>query len=429
MSLFSSMYIGMSGMRANEHAITVIGDNIANMNTIGFKSNRWGFSDMLSHQMIGPTGSFEVGQGAMITGSQRILTQGALLGTGLATDLAIAGTGYFVVDGSVSGIEGDFYTRSGQFSVDNEGFLTAPDSFRLQGFSADQDGNIGSGLGDLQVGNILAIPKVTSAIDINVNLDAQETPAVNAFDPLNPEDSAGFSSSVTVYDSLGNEHQTDIYFVKTAGNEWEYHGLIDGGELDGGTPGELTEIMGGTLSFNTDGQLDSHTQNSTTVSFLGANTQDIAFNFGNPISEGGDGTGSTGFGGTSTVDLLNQDGYGVGEFVFLKVLQDGLIEGTFSNGEVLKLGQVAIATFKNETDLRSVGQNMLAQTEKSGEPLVGAPDAGGRGEIFAGALEQSNVDLTNEFTQMIISQRGYQAASKLITTADQLMLETLNLKR
>ena len=279
------------------------------------------------------------------------------------------------------------------------------------------------------MGNILAPPKVTSSIEINVNLDAQEAIATNAFDPLSPEDSAGFSSSVTVYDSLGNAHQTDIYFVKTAGNEWEYHALIDGGELDGGTPGELTEILSGTLTFNTDGQLESHTQNATSVNFLGANTQDIAFDFGNPLSAGGDGTGSTGFGGDSTVDLLIQDGYGVGEFVFLKVLQDGLIEGTFSNGEVLTLGQVAIATFKNETDLRSVGQNMLVKTEKSGEPLVGAPDSGGRGEIFAGALEQSNVDLTNEFTQMIVSQRGYQASSKLITTADQLMLETLNLKR
>jgi flagellar hook protein FlgE len=429
MSIYSSMYIGMSGMRSNEHAITVIGDNIANMNTIGFKSNRWSFSDMLSHQMIGPAGPFQVGQGAMVTGSQRVNLQGALLGTGLATDMAIAGNGYFISKGSVGGIESNFYSRSGQFTLDKEGFLAAPGGFRLQGFLADDNGKLGSSLGDLQVGQVTTSPSPTTALDIHVNLDAQSPVQTDAFDINNPEETSGFSSSVTTYDSLGNSHQMDVYFQKTAAGEWEYHVITQGEELEGGTEGELTEALSGTLTFNAAGKLEAHTQGNSSITFAGAESQEISISFGDPLSEGGTGNGSTGFGGESTVDFLQQDGSAVGLFQFLKVLQDGSIEGTFSNGEVKTLGRVALATFKNDSDLRGVGQNMLAETELSGEPLIGGADSGGRGEVFDGSLEQSNVDLTNEFTQLIVSQRGYQASSKLITTADQMLVETLNLKR
>lgn len=429
MSVYSTMYIGMSGMISNEHAITTIGDNIANMNTVGFKGSRWQFADMLSHSMVGPAGSYQVGQGAMVTGSQRLFNQGALLGTGISTDMAVAGPGYFVTQGSVAGVESNFYTRNGQFNLDKEGFMVAPEGFRLQGFPADSQGNLKSGMGDLQVGAVVAPPKESTSISMNINLDAQAEIETETFDPLNPEATSTFSTSVTIYDSLGNPHQTDVYFVKTGEGEFEYHMLSESGELNGGTEGEAAEISGGTLSFNVDGQLVTETQDNTTVQFNGADSQDIAIDFGDAISDGGNGSGSTNYGGDSTVDFLEQNGYAVGQFQFLQIKQDGTIEGTFSNGEVLVLGQVALALFKNESDLRGVGQNMLAETEQSGNPLIGGADSGGRGEIFAGALEQSNVDLTNEFTQMIISQRGYQAASKIISTADQMLMETLNLKR
>jgi len=429
MSIYSSMYIGMSGMRTNEHAITVIGDNIANMNTIGFKSNRWSFSDMLSHQLIGSAGTFEVGQGAMVTGSQRINLQGALLGTGIATDMAIAGNGYFIAKGSVSGVESDFYTRAGSFTLDKGGFLVAPGSFRLQGFNSNSTGGVGTSLGDLQVGTVTTPPAPTTALDIHVNLDAQAEVQTESFDVAAPEATSAFSSSVTTYDSLGNAHQLDVYFQKTAAGEWEYHIITQGEEVEGGTSGELTEIMTGTLTFNTSGQLASHTQATNTVTFAGAESQGIEISFGDAIADGGAGNGSTGFGGESTVDFLQQDGSQVGIFQFLKVQQDGTLEGTFSNGQVKTLGRIALATFKNDSDLRSVGQNMYAESELSGEPLIGGADSGGRGEVFDGSLEQSNVDLTSEFTQLIVSQRGYQAASKLITTADQMLVETLNLKR
>lgn len=429
MSVYSSMYIGMSGMISNEHAITTIGDNIANMNTVGYKGSRWQFADMLSHSMVGPAGSYQVGQGAMVTGSQRLFNQGALLGTGVSTDMAVAGPGYFVAKGSIAGVESDFYTRNGQFTLDKEGFMVAPGGFRLQGFPADNQGNLLSGLGDLQVGAVVAPPKESTAITMNVNLDAQAEIETEAFDPANPEATASFSTSVTIYDSLGNAHQTDVYFVKTGEGEFEYHVLADSAEFEGGTAGEEVEISSGTLTFNVDGQLETETQDNTTVQFAGADSQDIVIDFGEALSDDGDGSGSTNYGGESTVDFLDQDGYSVGQFQFLQIQQDGTIEGTFSNGEVLTLGQVALALFKNESDLKGVGQNMLQQTELSGAPLVGGADSGGRGEIFAGALEQSNVDLTNEFTQMIISQRGYQASSKIISTADQMLMETLNLKR
>ena len=242
MSLYSSMYIGMSGMISNEHAITTIGNNIANMNTVGYKGSRWQFADMLSHSMVGPAGSYQVGQGAMVTGSQRIFNQGSLLGTGVSTDMAVAGPGYFVTKGSVAGVESDFYTRNGQFTLDKEGYIVAPEGFRLQGFPAGTDGTLESGLGDLQVGAVVAPPKESTSVKMNVNLDAQAEIQTEGFDPTNPEATASFSTSVTLYDSLGNSHQADVYFVKTAAGEYEYHVLADSSEIDGGTPGAEVEI-------------------------------------------------------------------------------------------------------------------------------------------------------------------------------------------
>jgi flagellar hook protein FlgE len=165
------------------------------------------------------------------------------------------------------------------------------------------------------------------------------------------------------------------------------------------------------------------------VTFLGASTQDLNFDFGEAIADGGDGTGTSGFGSPSNVSFQKQDGYGAGSFQFMTIDPNGEIIGTFSNGEIRTLGQVALATFPSQTGLKSIGQNLFLATRGSGEPTVGGPGTGGRGDLFAGSLEQSNVDLTQEFTQMIIAQRGYQANSRTISTADQLLAEVINIKR
>lgn len=430
MSIFSSMYIGMSGMKVNEHAIGIVGDNIANMNTIGFKASRGQFEDLLNQTILGSAGASQVGQGATLAGVERLHLQGALLGTGVSTDLAIGGNGFFIVNGSTAGTTGNFYTRNGQFHMDKDGYLVNAHGFKLQGYLANQDSQLSPILTDLQVGNATLSPKSTEGIAMALNLDAETDIAANPFDPANPADSAGFSTAITVYDSLGKGHQLDVYFVKTAEGQWEWHALAEGGELDGGVAGTATEVASGTITFTTDGLLDTEAQAASNVTFVGASSQDLIFDFGEALTtDGGDGTGTSGFGSPSTVNFQKQDGYGAGSFQYMTIDAKGEIIGTFSNGEIRTLGQVALATFPSQTGLKSIGQNLFLATRASGEPTVGGPGTGGRGDLYAGSLEQSNVDLTNEFTQLIVSERGYQANSRIISTADQLLAEVIALKR
>lgn len=234
---------------------------------------------------------------------------------------------------------------------------------------------------------------------------------------------------MTLYDSRGESHQLDVYFVKTAENQWAWHALGDGGELAGGNPGETVEMLSGTLQMSEDGKLQSEADGSATLQFTGAAAQTVAFDFGEAIADGGDGGGTTGYGTPSVTHFLGQDGFGAGTFQYLNVRDDGSLEGTFSNGKSALLGQVALADFGAPQNLLPVGGNLFLGTIDSGVPEVGKPGTGSLGQVFSGMLEQSNVDVTSELTQMIVSQRGYQAASRTIVTADQMLQEAVNLKR
>lgn len=427
MSIFSSLYIGMSGMRVNETGFQAVGDNIANMNTVGFKGSRAVFADVLNRTVLGTAGVSEMGQGAAVQGVQRLHTQGALLQTGITTDLAIGGNGFFLVHGEAAGGEGTFYTRNGQFLIDSDGLLVNTAGLQLQGYTADDNGVLGTALGDLAVGNQTSPPSATSEVGLAVNLDPNE--AVNTFDPADLEGTASFSTTVTVYDSLGNAHQVDVYFTNNDNGSWEWHAFAEGDELEGGAPGP-TEIAAGSVSFNTDGELDTEVGNSFNVTFAGATAQGVTLDFGESLTtDGGDGSGSSSFAGGSAIHFVAQDGFAAGNLTFLTVDPDGTIQGSFSNGDTRVLGQVALANFNAPQELDSVGGNLFRLGPGAGEPVVGAANTGGRGQIISGGLEQSNVDLTNEFTQMIVTQRGYQAASRTITTANAMLGELVNLIR
>jgi flagellar hook protein FlgE len=440
MSVNASLYVGMSGMKVNEHQINVVGNNLANMNTIGFKASRGTFSDLLSQTLVGSSGAYQVGLGSGVTGSQRLTTQGALLGTGVSTDVAIGGRGFFVVkpaNGEATGsADGMFYTRNGQFMVDEEGYLSTLDNYRIQGYMGLPDGTVSNRLGDLKLGGTTSPPQATTSLTMHVNLDANTevvdqgpTGYSGTLDPNNPDEFAEFSTTMQVYDSLGKSHQIEIFFVKTDEGQWDWHAMAPAGDITPGTDG-FQLVASGSMSFNGDGQLQNVTKGPLPpVQFSGADAQDLTFDFGDPIDDGGDGSGSTGFGSASSVEFLEQDGYPAGNFQYMNIKENGTIEGTFSNGQVLALGQVALADFENPVDLQSVGSNMFASTPGSGDPRIGRAEAGGRGSVYGGALEQSNVDLANEFTAMIIAQRGYQAASRTIATADQMLQEAVNLKR
>ncbi|MEW6433331.1 MAG: flagellar hook protein FlgE [Myxococcota bacterium] len=431
MGLISSMYAGVSGLETNSTDLSVIGDNIANANTIGFKASRAAFEEAMAQTLIGGS---QVGLGSRVQAIQRLLTQGALTGTGLATDLAIQGPGFFVVRGSHNGVDAQYYTRAGQFTIDENGDLVNLEGLKVQGYLADAAGNITGTLGDLRVGSVSAPPSATTTITFKGNLDSNSPAVTAAWNAAAPEvlradgsnaatANYNFSTSTTVYDSLGNAIPVDVYFRRTA-TGWEWHATTDGGNLTGGTAGTPTEIASGTLTFDTSGNLTASATTTNTFTPLGAvNPQPLAFDFGSGAS------GLTQYAGASAMSFLGQDGYAAGELARISIGADGTITGTFTNGQNRALGAVALADFEAPDQLERLGGNLFGERPGSGQPTIGRASTGGRGAILAGALEQSNVDLSNEFVRMITAQRGFQANSKTISTADQLLAELMNLKR
>lgn len=414
MSIMRSIQTGLSGLQANGRAMGIVGDNIANANTTGFKGGRAQFADLMAQSTLG------LGSGVVSMGAQQLFGQGDLEVTGQALDLAVNGPGFFMVRGQSAGREGTFYSRAGQFGFDPEGFVTSNGDMRLQGWMADGDGNVRQGTPtDLELGGTRLPPRPTSAITLNTNLDANAEISP-PWDPANPADTSAYSTSVTVYDAQGKPIQADIYYTKTADNAWEYHVMVDGGELDMGTPGVPTEITSGALTFDGDGKLTNHTQGAVNFSPQGASApQDIAINL----------EGSSQYAGEFSLRALEQDGFKPGELRDLRVEQDGRIVGSFSNGEEQVLAQVALANFQAPQGLERLGGNLWRATVHAGEPIVGAPGTGNLGGVVGGALESSNVDLAHEFVKMIAFQRGFQASSKTVTTGDQMLTEVINLKR
>ena len=433
MSILKSMYSAASGLGAHGAAVDVVSDNIANLNTVGFKAGRGRFEDILGATVAQSRVAGSSGLGTKLAGVDQMFTQGALLGTGLATDMAIQGDGFFLVRGNFDGINGDFYTRAGQFHLDPTGVLTNAQGLALQGYLADAQGNIGTGITDLVLpANNAVQPQATTRVDIAANIDSG-APIVGAFDVLDPATTSNFSTSVTVYDSLGGSHNVDVFFRRTGVGAWEWHGLVDGGELTGGTAGVPTEIANGNLTFNTNGQLDTETVNASSADFLGATPgQSITFDFGDSITTDGGGgiSGVTSYAVQSSVSSVVQDGFTSGALAGITIADDGSISGTFTNGQRRVLGQVALTRFRNNGGLVRAGAGLfVASDQDSGSPLIGAAGTGGRGSIVSEALESSNVDLAQEFVNLINFQRGFQANSRTVHTADEMLTEMVNLKR
>lgn len=431
MSLLTSLNTGTSGLQANSQDLNVISDNIANANTIGFKASRAAFQDALLQQVIGAPGGGQMGLGTNLQAIQRLITQGALANTGQVTDLALQGSGFFLMRGNYGGTNGQFYSRAGQFTIDKSGYLVNPDSLRLQGYAADSGGNIQGALGDLQVGNATALAKPTSNITMKAKLDPNAP--IRTFDPANPSTTSEFSASVTAYDSLGQSYDVTVYWNRTAAGAWDFYAMVpDGAVLAGGTAGAPAQIASGSMTFDTQGRLDTITQTSNFNPLNAVNPQPLSFNFGDDLTSGG--TGLQGVvqnvgGNRNELTFASQDGTAAGALSSIQINNKGEVVGAFTNGSTRKLGQVAVADFEAADKLTRIGGNLLVESSDSGQPTIGAPSSGGRGSIAAGALEQSNVDLANEFVRMIAAQRGFQANSKTISTADQLLAELMQLKR
>ncbi len=433
MSLLTALSSGTTGLEASSLELSIVGDNISNANTIGFKAGRAAFEDALTQTVIGGTG--EIGLGSRLQSVQKILTQGALNSTGNATDLALQGNGFFVVRGNHNGQTADFFTRAGQFTVDKDGYMVTLAGMRVQGFSADTTGAIGAQPGDLLVGTASALPRPTANITVKANLQSDAAVLAAPFNPASPASTSNFSTSMTVYDSIGSSHAVQVFFNKTAAGTWDWHAMTDTAGLTATVPpnpNSLTEIAGGALTFDTSGKLSTVSQNAA-LAFnpIGAvQGQPLTFNFGDPTAAGGTGLlGVSQFASQSASTFIGQDGFGSGQLASIRIDTTGNINGVFTNGQTRVLGQVAVAGFSGPDRMERVGGNLFQQTQSSGQPVIGAPGAGGRASIISGSLEQSNVDLAEQFVRLISAQRAFQANSKTITTADQLLSELIALKR
>jgi flagellar hook protein FlgE len=432
--VLKALNTAVSGLRAEGEAIGVVSDNISNVNTVGFKRQRALFQDVLGHSILAGTSASLPGSGVRVGKIQQLFTQGNLSSTGVSTDLALNGDGFFVVNGTVEGLNSNFYTRAGQFVLDRDGFLVNASGLEVQGYAANGDGTFAASLSSIQAPTAAISPRGTEALEVTANLDSSAVvPLAGAFTTADPANTANFSTTMSVYDSLGNSHTLDIYFSKTASGAWDYNVVVPTADLQTPTSADPIEIIGnGTLTFTTDGALQTFTETTPiSVGFLDATGgQLIALDFGPDITGGGTGLeGLTQFAGPSNVSSQSQDGYASGDFSGIAVDGQGVVTGLYSNGEQLAIGQLAVAKFRSNDGLGRAGNNLWIQTRDSGTAAMGTAGSGGRGAVSSGALEASNVDLAEEFVGLITHQRSFSANSRTISTADDMLQELINIKR
>jgi flagellar hook protein FlgE len=409
-----SFSIPLSGLNASSTALSVIANNLANLNTVGFKSQRTLFQDLF-YQQIGTSGTgnaVQVGVGASVAGIDADLTQGSIQSSGVPTDVAIQGNGYFVTSKNGSTV----YTRAGNLSIGSSGQLLTQDGAAVLGYPAvNGTVNPNAVLGPLTIATgTTNPPKSTGNVALTVNLGSGTALG------------GTFSTSVAVFDSLGGSHVLTYNFTKTGANAWNYAITIPAADV--GAAGAPVTVKAGTLAFNGAGQLTTPAANVTgiTVAGLADGASNLTFNW-NVFDNNGGGL-VTQVAGPSATSTTQQDGFSSGSLVSYLIGGDGTIQGTFSNGQTSALGQIALASFTNAQGLIRNGSNEFLASLSSGQANVGAPGTGGRGTLSGGSFEQSNVDIATQFAQLIVAERSYQANAKSVTTFDEVTQTAINLK-
>ncbi|HXH74573.1 MAG TPA: flagellar hook protein FlgE [Bacteriovoracaceae bacterium] len=427
MSILSSFNIGVTGLGAAGSAMGVIGDNIANAGTNGFKNSRAEFQDMLANSLKGIDGGDQMGSGTKLAHITPQFTQGTVARTQNITDLALNGNGFFQVNAPF----GKAYTRDGAFHFDKEGFMVNGDGYKVQGFQADEKGAITNKLDSIKLGNTNIAATPTSEVKMRMNLDSREP--IKVFDPTKPDKTSNFNTSMTVYDSVGTARLVTTYFNKIAdGATWEYHAMVDGADATGGVPGQMMEMGNGQLKFDAKGVLLEEVpgQNAFNFNKGAAAGQKINIDFGASIKDGGTGLdAATQFGSKSSVSRHTADGSSAATLASMSFNDDGVLTAVYDNGTQRELAQIAVSKFENNEGLFKTGKNLFKESRKSGQAAIGKPGADGRGEIISKSIEQSNVDIATEFISLMAAQRNFQANTRTITTSDQMLQEVLNIKR
>ncbi len=424
--MLTSFYSGLTGLSAYASALNIVGNNLANINTVGFKTSQITFEDLVTRTFGGVATNgagnpMQIGLGILPSSVDGIFTQGSIQSTAEATNVAIEGNGFFIVGDT---IDDRYYTRAGNFSFDSLGYLINPAGKYVLGYTEkDADGNIiSSGTLDkiFMPSNTVSSPSETTFFQIFANLDVREDVGDT------------YSASVTIYDTKGAPHTLTIEFTHNGlvgGNDqWAYNVTIPGEDVVGGTAGTPYSLATGNIEFDGSGTMVTPAADVTITTPAFTNGAD-AMTFTWDLYDD-DGVASlTGYPIPSTTSSTNTDGYPPGNLTSLIINTEGVIQGVFSNGQVEEIAQLATAIFNNPKGMLRIGRNLFAETNASGSASIGAPGTGSRGTIIGSALESSNVDIATEFTNMLIFERGYQANSRIITTSDEIIQESLAIKR
>jgi flagellar hook protein FlgE len=408
-----SFSIPLSGLDASSNDLSIIANNLANLNTVGFKAQRTEFEDLF-YEQIGTSGDgdpIQEGVGVADAAISSDLTQGSIQSSGVPTDVAIQGNGYFIAENNGETL----YTRAGDLSVSSSGQLLTPDGSQIQGYQATNGViNANAPLGNLTISTgVTNPPSPTTQVQLAANLDSDT--AVGGT----------FSTSAQVFDSLGGSHTLTYTFTKTAANSWNYAITIPAADV--GATGNPVSVKAGTLTFNGSGQLTAPAANVTgiTINNLADGSSPLTFSW-NLFDANNNGL-LTQVSNPSATSSTHQDGFSSGSLESYIIESDGTIQGTFSNGQTSALGQIALATFANEQGLIRNGSNNFLASLASGQADVGKAGTGGRGTLSGGSLEESNVDIATQFADLIVAERSYQANAKSVTTFDEVTQTTINL--
>jgi flagellar hook protein FlgE len=416
---FTAFSTALSSLNAHTTAVDVVGNNLANLNTPGFKASSVVFHDLVT-QSLG-LGETQVGLGISRPRTIRQFTQGPLQSTGANLDAAIQGDGFFIVrdDGGAM-----LLTRAGSFRVDSSGNLLTATGERVQGWT-EVNGvvNTNGAIGNIVVPvGALRAPVATTQFTLNLNLNASGEVGLP---------SGSFSTPIEVVDSLGISHVLTVNFTKSAANEWGYDITIPGEEVSAGTPGTPFSLASGTLTFDSLGSLQSPGPAPVSVDIavagLTSGASDLAVQW--QLYEADGASRLTQYSQSSAVAANSQDGVPAAQLVRVGLADGGKILAQYSNGEQKIVGQLALAAVRNPDTLMAVGNNCFQPTARTAAPAIGIPETGGRGKVFGSSLESSTVDIAQEFTNLIVLQRGYQANARVVTAVDELSQETMNMKR
>lgn len=402
---------GLSGLNAASKTLEVIGNNVSNSNTVGFKQARAEFADVYANSLTGG-GASNIGIGTNLANVAQQFTQGNITSTNNTLDIAINGGGFFRMsnNGAIT------YSRNGQFEMDKTGYIVNSENKRLTGYAADANGQLSTGTAaEIHINTADLQPKASTSYTGIVNLDSRKTAlTAAAFNPTDPQTYSN-STAVTAYDSLGNSHTVQNYFVKTGPGVWNVYTTVDG------TSTPALPATTATMTFSGTGVTPTIAPATPSITFTpttGASAVTLALDY----------SGSTQFGSDFSINSQSQDGFTSGRLASFTTSKDGTIVGRYTNGQSKTLGQVVLASFVNPNGLESLGGNSWAESADSGVPLVGTPNTGSLGVLQSSAVEDSNVDLTAELVNMITAQRVYQANAQTIKTQDQVLQTLVNLR-